>query len=72
MRKEIHLLILMLVDLEGVQSVSASACIRHAPSVSVIRITAGTRFAAVAANVSPVWSVAVVTAVNVALYSKEN
>ena len=52
-------------------SVSVSVCVEHVPSVSVIRITTGTRLAIAVASVSPVWPVAAVTAVNVALYSKE-
>ena len=72
----IHLLVPTLVNLEdaGALSVSVSVCVRRVPSVSVTRITAGTRLAAAAASVSPVLvprPAAVVTAVNVALYSKE-
>ena len=55
----------------NILSVSVSVCVGRVPSVSVIRITAGTRLAVAVARVSPVWPVAAVTAVNVALYSKE-
>ena len=58
-------------ELEDVPSVSVSVCVGRVPAVSVIRTTAGTRLAVAAASVSPVWPAAAVTAVNVALYSKE-